>query len=65
MWLLLLVGFAASAAMSWRLVSVVATSSDEVHRRDAIRLCGYIWTGGTAGTGSASALIKVHELGII
>lgn len=65
MWQPLLVGFAASTAMSWRLVTVVATSPDEVHRRDAIRLCGYIWTGGTAGTGAVTALVKAYELGLV
>ncbi len=65
MWQPLLVGLAASAVMSWRLITVVVISTDEVHRRDAIRLCGYIWTGGTAGTGAVTALIKAHELGIV
>lgn len=65
MWPTLITGFLFSAAMSWRLVTVVATSTDETHRRDAIRLCGYLWAGGTTGTGVISAVIKANELGLL
>ena len=62
---LFLLGFAVSAALSWRLITVVATSTDAQQRADAIRMSGYIWGGGTIGTGLVSGVVKLHELGVL
>jgi hypothetical protein len=40
---------ASSSVLAWRLVTVVASSADQALRRDAIRLFGYLWSGGTTG----------------
>jgi hypothetical protein len=54
-----------SAFLCWRLVTVVATSTDKKHRHDAIRMFGYIWSGSTLGTGLFAGVIRLHELGLL
>lgn len=65
MWPPLILGFLFSAAMSWRLVTVVANSADESHRKDAIRMCGYFWGWGTVSAGLVAAVTKADELGLL
>jgi len=62
---LFLTGFVVSAVLSWRLITVVTTSTDPVQRTDAIKMFGYIWGGGTLGTGLVSGMVKLYELGVL
>jgi len=65
MWVLVIVfGFAISALMSWRLVTVVTTSVDVQQRADAIRMFGFIWSGGTVSTSLVSGAVRLYELGL-
>jgi hypothetical protein len=62
---LFFIGFAVSATLSWRLITVVTTSTDAQQRTDAIKMFGYIWGGGTIGTGLVSGAVKLYELGVL
>jgi len=64
MWVFV-IGFAISALMSRPLVTVVTTSTDVQQRADAIRMFGFIWGGGTVGTGLVSGTVKLYELGVL
>jgi len=62
----LIAGYAVlSAILGWRLVSVVATSADEKHRADAIRMFGHIWGGSALGMGLIAGLVRLYELGLL
>ena len=50
--------------LSWRLVGVVVVNTDEKHRQDAIRLCGYIWGGSSLGGGLISAGLQLQQSGV-
>jgi hypothetical protein len=64
MWVFV-IGFAISALLSRPLITVVTTSVDVQQRADAIRMFGFIWGGGTVGTGLVSGAVRLYELGML
>ena len=66
MWMWVIVfGVATSAVMSWRLVTVITTSGDKQQRQDAIRMFGFIWSGGAVSTSVVSGAVRLYELGVL
>jgi len=54
-----------SAVLGWRLVGVVVNCADADQRKDAIKMFGYTWGGGTVGTGLIAGAVRLHELGLL
>ena len=62
----LFVGYALfSAALAWRLVSVVVHSTDAEHRRSAVTALTMVWGSGSIGAGMLALAIRLHELGAL
>ncbi|GAA3007639.1 hypothetical protein [Actinokineospora diospyrosa] len=62
MLLIFLTSYIFAGLVSYRLVGVVVRSTSANHRKDAIRLIGLVWTGGSLGPGVVFAVQRAHEL---